>query len=254
MPKLYHGSPTSSVATLNPCESHIGSASQVFATPDIICAIAYSLKPNSTKESIKAHQAGVELPHAQLYDLKIYTNENRAPMMVFCHSDVEGRFKAHPEGNVYLLDDANFKPMKPNEETCEYVSACEAKVLSSLKLSVEDAMKYGVQIFLCSEPQLFLEKQEKAQIALRQSKESPSEFWNNFYKTEVEQGVLIHHNAVTNINPIDLATNKLPDESYIKNPDLIEQKLTPIPSQSVKDLVKIFQLQEASPLARGGKF
>ncbi len=240
MPKLYHGSPTSSIATLTPCESHIGSASQIFATPDIICAIAYSLKPNSTQELIKAHQEGVELPHAQLYDLKIYTNEECPPMMVFCHSDVENRFKNHPQGNVYSLDNANFKPMKPNVETCEYVSDSEANVLSSLKLSVEDAMKFGVQIFLCNQPQLFLEKLEEAQKSFRKSKESPGDFWNNFYKTEVEQGFFIHYNAVENINPIDLGTNKLADESYVKNPSLIEQKLMPAPSQRVKDLVEVF--------------
>jgi hypothetical protein len=59
IPKLFHGTPSdiSQSLELPQQESHPGSGRVIFATPDIMCAIAYSLKAEYSRND-KAQMHG----------------------------------------------------------------------------------------------------------------------------------------------------------------------------------------------------
>lgn len=255
-PLLYHGTPVSAITKLTPVESHPGSEPLVFATPDLLCAIAYSLKPNSTKEMVEAHQKGIELSHAQLYDLKIYTGENIPPFMVFCaKGNAEDKFKSHVQGNILSVCNDDFQPMNSQAKTCEWCSDQEVDVDSSFSITANEAMKYGVQIFLSNDPELFMQKQAEASKRLREGNFDMVKFWSDFYKNGVAEGWLIHQNKVLELNPISFENGNLPNDSFVKSPSSIIERFHAVPSGTVKAFSgKFEQLASKTTELQNGQF
>jgi len=74
IPKLFHGTPSdiSQSLELPQEESHPGSGRVIFATPDIMCAIAYSLKAARGRDD-----------KAQMGGLRIYTGEKNHRLQYF---------------------------------------------------------------------------------------------------------------------------------------------------------------------------
>lgn len=209
-PPLFHGTPFDCTQFLNlpQKESHPGSGRVIFATPDVMCALAYSLKaPYKSQEK------------AQMYGLRIFTGEKKPPIAILGTSDGDIEKKFANLGNGFLLEveNKNFVPFDHNVKTCEWKSYQPAEIKLKHQISSKDAMRFGVQIFLIKD----LNKYNSA---------SPRE--RNNLKDAVEQGILMHVNQEIKLNPMNLENSELEDKRFIDNPDLI---FTSLSSQKLDD-------------------
>lgn len=197
-PTLYHGTPFEIDDTLRlpEKESHPGSGRIIFATPDLMCAIAYCLKPPAQE-------------NLQVYSLRIFTGQKKAPILMFgCKKgNVEEEFNKLGEGYVLELPNESFIPMRDDLETCEWKSEQEVNGVKLLKkFSAQDVMALGVQIFLMND----VEKYYQIEPSQRQD-----------LSKLVEDGLLVHVNANQKINPMNLTNQKVENDIYINHPELI---------------------------------
>ena len=138
-PKLFHGTPSDIPQSLElpQEESHAGSGRVIFATPDIMCAIAYSLKAARGRDD-KAQMAG----------LTIYTGEKKPPIAIFgtTEGDIEEKFKNLGDGFLLEIENKDFIPFDSNAVTCEWKSTHPAQIESKHHISSDDATRFGVQV------------------------------------------------------------------------------------------------------------
>jgi hypothetical protein len=202
IPKLFHGTPSdiSQSLELPQQESHSGSDLVIFATPDIMCAIAYSLKAERGRDD-----------KAQMAVLRIYTGEKKPPIAIFgtTEGNITEKFENIGGGFLLEIENKDFIPFDPNAETCEWKSTQPAQIKSKHQISSDDAMRFGVQVFLIKDAEAY----ENA---------SPEERSNRSnLKNAVEKGWLIHVNREKGLNPLNLENDLLEDRSFIDNPNLI---------------------------------
>ncbi len=213
-PKLFHGTPLniSNSLELPEKESHPGSGRVIFATPDIMCAIAYSLK---------AEYSGND--KAQMDGLKIFTGEKKPPIAIFAtrEGDIVEKFEKLGCGFLLEIENKDFIPFDPNAETCEWKSEQPAQIKSKHQISSNDAMKFGVQVFLI--------KNTEAYYAASRDERSD-------LKNAVEKGLLIHLNREKDLNPLNLENNLLEDRSFIDNPNSILEPPSLTPKSQPKAL------------------
>ena len=199
IPKLFHGTPSdiSQSLELPQQESHPGSGRVIFATPDIMCAIAYSLKAEYSRND-----------KAQMHGLTIHTGEKKPPIAVFgtTEGNITEKFENIGGGFLLEIENKNFIPFDPNAETCEWKSTQPAQIKSKHQISSDDAMKFGVQVFLIKDAEAYY---------------NASRDERNNLKNAVEKGLLIHVNREKGLNPLNLENDLLEDRSFIDSPNLI---------------------------------
>ena len=222
-PALYHGTPmqkgtddsqnyTKSIeGAMEPRKSHPGSEAWVFATPDPLVAMAYSLKPPLSDQS-----------RAQVFSLLV--GNNAPPILVFGGENVAKKFALHPLGMVFELDNSSFKPMSENQKTCEWISTDPVTRIDLRSVvTIEQAMKYGIQIMLFEGD---YDQYESQQQKMRTNGESQMER----VKKMVQSGALQHLNRDRDLNCFDFESGQLQNSEFLRNPELVFASKSPAPT------------------------
>lgn len=191
----------------------------VFAAPNYLGAISYALKTRSDDRSV-----------AQAY----YTHFiNGIPIIVIgsnsgdfmdqngkptqSKSPVDRKFLTHPLGAVFKVDNSTFEPVvnRDGEQTGEWISQAPTKIELMEIITVEEAMKKGVQILLVQNDRDFHEAK------MLNRKNGADEI--SFLLKQIELGGVRHVNVEKDLNPIDYKTGKLANMQFVgASPESVE--------------------------------
>jgi len=145
---------------------------------------------------------------AQMAGLRIYTGEKKPPIAIFgtTEGDIEEKFKNLDGGFLLEIENKDFIPFDSNAVTCEWKSTHPAQIKSKHHISSDDAMRFGVQVFLIKNSEAY---------------EAASDEEKRDLKNAVEKGLLIHFNREKGLNPLNLENGLLEDRRFIDDPNLI---------------------------------
>lgn len=226
-PILYHGTAAASdhgvyssfppELTPRPQKTFLGDDGKfVFATPNFLKAVAYSLKARIDDRSVAQAYFTLSINGIPIMILGIGRNTKDFAQSI---PEIDRKFLLHPIGAVFQVSNDDFRPIlrKNGSESGEWVSEKSAKIELAEIITAEEAMKKGVQILLVEKEKCYQEEEFK----FNDSKNSDTASNHRterlkFFKRLIEFGILKHVNAEKNINPINYDTGKLEDMSYVE--------------------------------------